>query len=64
MKVKSITNYNDLRLNRLVTAGEELEVEDARATILINAKVAVAIKAPTTPEVVTKPKRARKKVEG
>lgn len=43
MKVKCIIEYNDLQLRRLVKAGEELEVSEARAEVLINAKVCEAI---------------------
>lgn len=68
MTVKCIRDYNDLQLNRLVKAGEELTVAEARANVLAKAGVAVEI-ATTTPEVVTKPapKKAttrKKKVEG
>lgn len=38
--VKVVKEYNDLKLNRRVKAGETLEVADARATVLANAKVA------------------------
>lgn len=46
MRVKAITDYNDLELNRIVEKDEELEVEDARANILMDAKVAVLIPQP------------------
>lgn len=59
MKVKAITDYNDTKLNRLVKNGEELEVTDNRANILINAKVAMAIPTPTTEKVA----KGRKKKE-
>lgn len=69
MRVKCIINYNDLQLKRLVKAGEEIEVTDARAKELAYHNVAEAIDEPTTPEVATKPapKKAttrKKKVEG
>lgn len=59
MKVKAITKYKDTQLDRLIEAGEEIEVTDARASILINARVAEAV-ATLTPEVATegKPKKA------
>lgn len=56
MKVKAIVDYNDLQLNRRVKKGEELEVTEARATVLIKAKV-VATTTPTT----AKGGRGRKK---
>ena len=56
MKVKAIVDYNDLQLNRRVKKGETLEVTDARATVLINSKVAVT----TTPTTV-KGGKGRKK---
>lgn len=69
MKVKCVANYNDLQLKRLVKAGEELDVTDARAKALVFRNVAEAINEPTTSEVTTKPapKRAttrKKKMEG
>ena len=59
MRVRCVKAYKDLQLKRLVKAGEELEVADARATVLCGANVAEAL---TTPEVVTKPApKSRKK---
>ena len=59
MLVKAIKVYKDLELKRLVNAGEELNVTEARANKLIKAKVAVIIEAPPTPEVAIKaPKKA------
>ena len=40
VNVKCIKDYNDLKLKRLVKVDEVIEVTDARATVLINAKVA------------------------
>lgn len=57
MKVKAIVDYNDLQLNRRVKKGEELEVTDARAKVLIQSKVATA----TTPTT-AKGGKGRKKV--
>ena len=68
MKVKSIRNYHDLQLGKLINAGEVLEVADARGKVLIDAKVAEEVVTPPTPEKVAKPapkKRVSKKnVEG
>lgn len=68
MIIKTTRIYNDLQLKRLVNAGEELNVADARGLVLVNAGVAVEVPTPTT-EVATKPvaKKAttrKKKVEG
>ena len=38
-KVKVTFNYRDLELNRFVVAGEELEVSDERATLLVSKKL-------------------------
>lgn len=43
MKVKAITDYNDLQLKKLVIADEVLDVSEERANALIKAKVAVVI---------------------
>lgn len=43
VKVECITLYNDLQLNRLVTIGEELEVENERAKRLVNKGLVKAI---------------------
>lgn len=71
MKVKCIIEYNDLQLGRLVKAGEELEVSEDRAKVLINAKVCeaiieditteAAIDEDVTTEVDSNPKKTRKK---
>lgn len=69
MKVKCIIEYNDLQLRRLVKAGEELEVSEARAEVLINAKVCEAIVEDITTEAAIEeaaevdpnPKKTRKK---
>lgn len=34
MKIKAITDYYDLELDRAVKRGEEIEVSDARAKVL------------------------------
>lgn len=69
MKVKCTANYYDKQLKKTVNVGDEFEVADARGSILVNANVAVAIKAPTTPEVAKEPAPkkkapAKKKMEG
>ncbi len=56
MKVKAIVDYNDLQLNRRVKKGEELDVTEARADVLIKSKVATPT--PTT----VKGGKGRKKV--
>lgn len=69
MKVKCIIEYNDLQLRRLVKAGEELEVSEVRAEVLINAKVCEVIVEDITTEaaieeaaeVDSNPKKTRKK---
>jgi hypothetical protein len=38
-KVKVTFNYRDLELNRFVVAGEELEVSDERATLLVSKRL-------------------------
>lgn len=43
MRVKAIVNYNDFEINKAVRKGDEFEVSDARAKILITAKKAVEI---------------------
>lgn len=43
MKVKAITDYNDLQLKKVVKADDVLEVSEERANALIKAKVAVVI---------------------
>lgn len=48
VKVKCITNYQDRELNRLVKNGEELEVTEDRAEVLVKANVCVKVAA-TTP---------------
>lgn len=58
MKVKVIVNYTDLKLNRLVKAGEELDVTEGRAIELIKAKVAESVTTTTT-EKVAKPKKKK-----
>ena len=58
LKVKIIVNYTDLKLNRLVKAGEELEVTEGRAIELIKAKVAESVTTTTT-EKVAKPKKKK-----
>ena len=61
MKVKAICKYHDLKLNRLVELGEEIEVTEARAKQLVKAKVAEIVEAPTpTTEKVVKKTRAKK----
>lgn len=35
MKVKALKNYKDMKLNRLVEAGEVIEVSDERGTELV-----------------------------
>lgn len=59
MKVKVIVDYNDTQLKRLVKAGEEFEVTEARGQRLIEAMVAKAI----TPTAEKATKGRKKKVE-
>lgn len=61
MDVKAIKDYNDVLLKRIVKAGEVLEVADARATVLISARVAEAIES-TTPTTAKKRGGTKKKV--
>ena len=62
VSVKCIKDYNDLKLKRLVKAGEVIEVADARATVLISAKVAEDYEGiPTQPEGKTTTKKPTKK---
>lgn len=64
VKVKCILGYYDTKINRGVAIGEELEVDDTRASQLIKAKVAVPT--PTTEKVaepVKAPKKSRAKKE-
>lgn len=64
-KVKCILGYYDTKLNRSVTIGEELEVDDTRANQLIKAKVAEATTTTTekVAETPAKPKKTRAKKE-
>lgn len=59
MTVTAIKQYHDLILNKLVNVGEELDVSEARAKVLIDAKVAKLTPPAPTPEVAKEP--ARKK---
>lgn len=43
MKVKATQDYFDKVLKKNIAAGTELEVNEARATVLVGAGVAVAI---------------------
>lgn len=61
MRVRVLTNYNDLQLNRLVKASEEFEVTDDRAKQLTAAKVAEVVTTPTAGKEVKG--RGRKKKE-
>jgi len=64
VKVKCILGYFDTKLNRSVAIGEELVVDEARATQLLRAKVVVTT--PTTEKVaepVKAPKKSRAKKE-
>lgn len=57
MKVQVVKNYHDRLLRKDVKVGDELEVTEERANVLINAGVAT----PTTPtEKVVKKPRAKK----
>ena len=60
MKVKVIVDYNDTQLKRLVKAGEEFEVSEARGQRLIEAMVAKEIAVPTAEKAT---KGRKKKVE-
>ena len=59
--VKCILGYFDTKLNRRVTIGEEIEVDDDRAKQLVKAKVGEVTT--TTPKEVAKPQKTRKKKE-
>jgi hypothetical protein len=61
MRVKAIKKYNDTQLERYVKAGEVLEVADARASVLIAARVAEAVES-TTPTTDKKRGGTKKKV--
>lgn len=50
MKVKALVNYDDMKLKRLVTAGEEFEVTDNRGLELVKAKVCEAVKGANSKE--------------
>ena len=65
MRVKSIKNYNDTQLNRPVKVDEEFDVTEARAKVLVKAKVCEIITepTPTTEEVVKPVTKTRKKKE-
>ena len=60
MKVKAIKNYYDKQLKKDVKAGEEFEVNEERANILVSAKVCEIVATPTTTEKVAKKPRAKK----
>ena len=65
--VTCIKNYQDLKLNKRVTIGEQFEVSNDRAKQLEAARVAEVVKVaettPTTPKEVAKPKKSRAKKE-
>ena len=59
MKVEATKDYFDKVLKQTITAGTELTVDEARATVLVSAGVAVVI-----PEAVEEqPKKPSKKKE-
>lgn len=51
-KIKCTVKYHDKMFNKDIEIGEEYEVDEARASVLINAHVAEEVTTPT--EVVTK----------
>ena len=59
MKVKATQNYFDKVLKTDITAGTKLEVDEARATVLVSAGVAVVIPEETEEQ----PKKPSKKKE-
>ncbi len=59
MRIKATVLYNDLELKRIVKAGEELDVTDARGKQLIAARVGKEI--PSEAEKPEKPVKKRKK---
>lgn len=63
MKVKAIVNYNDTRLNRLVTVGEEFEVTEGRGKKLLCAKVVRELKEVEPSSTAIKGGKGRKKKE-
>ena len=65
MKVRVTKDYFDRALNKLVEAGEKLEVADERARVLIGAGVAerVTETTPTTDKVAKAKAKPRKKDE-
>ena len=61
MKVRATKLYFDKVLNRLVLAGEKLDVTEDRAKVLTSADVAELVAEPTpTTEKVAKPKPRKK----
>lgn len=66
MKVKCIKTYHDMQLKRLVKAGEEYEVSDARGKELTTSNnragyaLCEEVTTPTTEKVATKKTRAKK----
>lgn len=48
MKVKAITDYNDLILKKLIKKGEELDVTEERGKTLLTAKVVKVVDTPAT----------------
>lgn len=60
MKVKATKYYFDKVLNKNIEADTELEVDEARATVLVNAGVAVVISEAAKEQ---PPKNPRKKKE-
>ncbi len=63
MKVKAIKDYFDKQLNKLVTAGEEIEAAEDRAKVLTSAGVAELVAEATTPTTEKVAKKSRKKHE-
>lgn len=55
MKVKCIAKYQDTQLKRLVVVGDEFEADEARAKVLLDAKVVELVN-----DEVTKPAAKKK----
>ncbi len=64
VNVKCIKEYNDLKLNRVVKAGEVIEVADARATVLVKANVAEVVTNIAVPTGDEKPPKKPTKKKG
>jgi hypothetical protein len=59
MRVKCIKKYFDRELNKRIELDTEFDVSDARARVLIGAKVCEEVTTTTTPEKVAKPRKKK-----